>query len=253
VDVLKPTRSAPCTRAAIVLVLAIPLALTACQSTQDKSARLARSGKGLLAEKGLAVHAESKDVKVVSTDVLRDENGTAAVVALRNASRRELAQVPVAIDVRGAARKSVFRNEQPGLEPTLAHVPLIRGEQRLFWVNDQVSPTARPRSVTARVGRAAAVDAKRIPRIAVSGARLVTDAVSGIAAEGLVANHSKVDQRKLVIFAVARRGGRIVAAGRAQVARLKPGKRARFQVFFIGDPSGAKLELAAPPTTLAKG
>jgi hypothetical protein len=71
-----------------------------------------------------------------------------------------------------------------------------------------------------------------------------------VAATGFAANRSKVDQRKLVITAVARRAGRIVAAGRAQIPRLKPGKRARFQIFFIGDPRGAHLDLEAPPSTL---
>ena len=68
---------------------------------------------------------------------------------------------------------------------------------------------------------------------------------------GLV-NRSKVLQRDIVVFAVARRGKRVVAAGRAAVERLKPGARATFQVFFIGDPRGARLTLAAPPTSFGQ-
>jgi len=50
-----------------------------------------------------------------------------------------------------------------------------------------------------------------------------------------------------VVFAVARRGGRVVAAGRGQIPRLKPGKRVRYQAFFIGNAHGAHVAVSAPP------
>ena len=62
-----------------------------------------------------------------------------------------------------------------------------------------------------------------------------------MAAVGFAANRSKVEQRKLVIFAVARKGGRVVAAGRAQINRVKPRKRTRYTIFFIGNPRGARI------------
>ena len=89
-----------------------------------------------------------------------------------------------------------------------------------------------------------------MPRITLSRPRLEQDPVSGVSAVGFAANRSRVEQRKLVIFAVARKGGRVVAAGRAQVNRLKPGKRARYTIFFIGNPRGARISVAAPPTRL---
>jgi hypothetical protein len=57
-------------------------------------------------------------------------------------------------------------------------------------------------------------------------------------------------QDKLVVYCVARRGGRIVAAGRAVIPRLTGKKPARFHVFFIGDPKHATLAVSAPPTVL---
>jgi hypothetical protein len=59
-----------------------------------------------------------------------------------------------------------------------------------------------------------------------------------------------VTQLELVVYAVARRGGRIAAAGRAIVPQAPAGASTPFQVFFIGDPKGAQLSLTAPPTTL---
>jgi hypothetical protein len=227
--------------------------LSACESTQDKSAKLEARGGSLAAEKGVSVAKSSKDVKVLSTDVLQDENGTVAVVRLRDVSKSALRQLPIAIDVRGAGNKSLFRNNAPGLEPTLAHVPLVLPGQTFTWVDDQVAATGKPNGVSAKVGAGTAVRSTAVPKIVLSGARLRNDPVSGIAAVGFAANRSKVEQRKLVIFVVARRGGRVVAAGRAQIPKLKPGKRARFHAFFIGNPRGARLELSAPPSALGSG
>jgi hypothetical protein len=232
----------------VVALVAGPL--TACESTQDKSRRLAAQGKGLLAEEGVAVAKRTRDVKVVSTDVLTDENGTAAVVTLRNVSKRTLWHLPISIDVRGAAGRSVFRNDQPGLEPTLAHVPLLRPGQTFTWVNDQVSSSGPAHSVRVKVGAGKSIEGARLPKLVLSGRRLQDDPVSGVAAVGLAANRSKVELRKVVVFAIARRGGRVVAAGRGQIARLKPGKRVHFQAFFIGNPRGARIELSAPPPRL---
>ena len=224
--------------------------LSACTSTQDKSRELEAKGGSLLDEKGVSVARNAREVRVLSTDVIQDENGTAAIVKLRNVSKRTLWQLPVAIDVRAPRGRSVFRNDQPGLEPTLAHVPLLRPRATFTWVNDQVAAAGAARSVEAKVGDGTPVQASRLPKVVLTKPRLQDDPVSGTAAVGLADNRSKVELRKLVVFAVARRGGRVVAAGRAQIPRLKPGKRARFQVFFIGDPRGARLELSAPPSRL---
>jgi hypothetical protein len=152
--------------------------------------------------------------------------------------------------VRGARKRSVFRNDQPGLEPTLAHVPLLRPGETFTWVNDQVAAAGTARSVVAKVGAGKSIDAGRLPEVDLTRARLAEDPVSGVAAEGIASNRSKVELRKLVVFAVAWRGARAVAAGRAQIPRLKPGKRARFSAFFIGNPRGARIEVAAPPPKL---
>jgi hypothetical protein len=227
------------------------LLFSSCESTQQKSERLAREGKGAnLRARGLVVTRRNKDVEVLATSTLQDSNGTAAVVALRNTSRRPLADVPVAIDVRGAGGKSLYRNDSAGIEPTLTKVPLLRPGESFLWVNDQVSAAARPRSVKAKVGEAAAPAPSRLPRIDVTRPRIERDPASGLEAVGFVANRSRIDQRKLVVFAVARRGRKLVAAGRAQISRLKPRKRAHYHVFFIGDPSRARITVAVPPTVL---
>jgi hypothetical protein len=49
---------------------------------------------------------------------------------------------------------------------------------------------------------------------------------------------------------VARRGPKVVAAGRSAIQRLRVGKKGFYHVFFIGNPDGARLSVAAPPTVL---
>jgi len=237
----------------IFVVLTLVLAagpLAACESTQDKSRRLAAQGKGLISEEGVRVAKRTKAVKVVSTSVLTDENGTAVAVKLRNVGPRTLWRLPIAIDVRGAGGQSVFRNDQPGLEPTLAHVPLLRPGATFTWVNDQVAASGSAKKVRVKVGAGSSIRASRLPRITLTDTHLRDDPVSGVAAVGVAANRSKAELRKVVVFATATRGGRVVAAGRGQIARMKPGKRVRFQAFFIGDPRGAHLELTAPAPSL---
>ena len=79
---------------------------------------------------------------------------------LRNTSKRTLAQVPVSIDVRDGAGKSLFSNDAPGLEPTLVKAPLLDAGQRLLWVNDQVDAGTAAADVEA-AGRARRPPARR--------------------------------------------------------------------------------------------
>ena len=131
--------------------------LAGCESTQAKSARLEREGAQQLAgERGLVVRAQNRDVRAVATSVVQDENGTAVVVVLRNRAARPVGRVPVAIDVRGAGGRSVYRNDAPGLDPSLVEATGVPASGELVWVNDQVTPSRR---AEARSRRASAPSA----------------------------------------------------------------------------------------------
>jgi hypothetical protein len=234
-------------RVAIALALVAAVALAAgCQSTQSKSAELAEQGGVASKEQGLQIDRESRDVEVTRAILLEDRNGAAAVVELRNKGKRTLVDVPIAIDVRKGG-KSVFANDAPGLEPSLTGVSVLGPGESIAWVHDQVFAPG-PKLET-KVGETDEPAPAKLPEVEVGAPRVGGDSTSGIAVEGKVTNRSDVLQRKLVIHAVARKGGEIVAAGRGQVERLKPHAAAGYQIFFIGNPEGARIELAAPPTT----
>jgi hypothetical protein len=193
------------------------LLLSGCESSQSKSARL------------------------------RSE----AVITLRNSSRRTVTALPLLFTLTDAAGKAVFSNDTPGASADLTTVPSLRPGGTLAWVNDAIVDVAGAAAVEAKVGVGAAAPGGT-PRLRLSKVRLESDPIDGFTAVGKVFNASAVTQERLVIFAVARRGTKIVAAGRAVVPSVKRGRKGvRFTLFLVGDPRGARLSLAAPPVTFA--
>ena len=228
-------------------------ALGGCETTADKSARLAERASAVPAERGLKIAKVNRDVRVLDTATVTDPNGTAVVVRLRDTARTAMAEVPIAIDVRDAAGTSLFRNDAPGAEPALVSVALLAPGRDVTWVHDQVQARGgAPARVTVRVGEPRGKAPAKPPRLSISPLRLTGDPSSGTEGLGRVTNHSPVAQRRLTIHVVARRGTKVVAAGRAVVNRVGAGRSAPFAVYFIGDPKGAQITMSAPPTVLGR-
>lgn len=230
---------------AAVLVLAA-LGAAGCQSTQDKAAALRAQGQEAIQTRTVKVGAENPDVEVTGTHVLQDANGTAVVLELKNTGKDRLADVPILIDVKGADGTSLYRNDIDGLEPSLQQYAVLRPGRDAVWVNDVVTAASEPKSVDAQIGKGKVLDRPE-PRVTLQNRKLRDDP-DGLSLTGFVANKSDIEQRDLVIFAVGYRDGKVVAAGRGQVPRVKPRARSRFNIFFIGNPKGARIELDVPPT-----
>jgi hypothetical protein len=234
----------------LAAVALVALLLAGCQSTQSKSAELKAKSKGTLAAgKGVVVKKENPDVRVLATSTLKDKNGEAVVVHMRNTGKDPLANLPISVSLADRSGKAVYTNTTPGLEAALAHVAFLNPGQELYWVNDQVVSTGRPAQAKTLVGTSKPVTGS-VPKLEVKNVHLLNDPVSGISALGHVVNHSKLLQRRLPVFCVARRGSAITAAGRAILEKVKPSKPAAFQAFFIGDPRGAQITCTPLPTTL---
>lgn len=240
---MSPSRALPL---ALVLVVLVSYG---CESTQSKSARIAAELGPVQQEEGLEISKRSKEVEVVSSTLLTDSAGSAVVVAVRNRSNRDLAEVPIAIDVRDAAGKSVYRNDVPGLEPALTAVPFVGAGERAVWIHDQVLASGKPATVRVTVGAGGRQLGGARPRFTASDPRLEGDPFSGVVASGDVFNESGEKLERLLIYAVARRGERIVAAGRGAIERVKPERKPLpYNVYFIGDPRDAAIELELLPT-----
>ncbi len=229
---------------------AISLALVSsgCQTTAEKSAELKKLQKHeVLAVRGVSVGRENPSVKVLYSAVVGSKEGTTAiVVGMRNTSSRALQLAPIEVTAKDGKGSVVYQNTGPGLQPSLTSVSLLEPGKDTIWVDDQVQATGVAASATALVG--AAKTASKIPKLTVSGTHLSEEAGSQIES-GSVANPSSVTQQDLVVYAVARNGSKIVAAGRAVLPEVTAGTTVPFQIYFVGDPKGAKVEVSAPPTS----
>jgi hypothetical protein len=239
----------------VLLVVLLVMTSSGCQTTAEKSAALAKKfHRQTIDQHGLSIARTSREVRAIETAVVHDANGTAAVVTLRNDASRAFREVPIAITLTAPGGRVVYQNNAAGLDPSLTSTSLA-AHQTFTWVDDQVGTGAFPATALARVGEGAA-DAGTVsaggPRLAARSVRLVEDPANGTAAQGTVTNHSSVTQRNVVVFAVARRNGKVVAAGRALLATVPGGGSSPFQIFFIGNPSGGKLEVSVPATRFSR-
>jgi len=236
---------------ALVAIAAIALVTTGtgCETTAQKSARIAEELGPVKQERGLKITAANKDVKVISATVLSDAEGAAVVVEVRNSSGEALADVPIAIDVLGANGKSVYRNDLPGLETALTAIPYVPANGSAVWVNDQVLATGKPKDVKVTVGAGGTPFSGQVPKFTAPPPKLEGDPYSGIVAGGNVENESGEKNDRVLVYAVARKGGKVVAAGRGALEKVKAEpKPLPYNVYFIGDPSGAEVEIELFPT-----
>lgn len=236
------------------LALLAVAALSACQSTQSRSAELEEENSTvLLEEEGVTVTEEDPNIKAVSTTVLSEAEGNAVVVELHNNSGEDLVDVPISVDVLDAKGRSVYKNDAPGLEQALVAVPFIPSRGDAVWVNDQVLAVGKPVSAEVKVGIGGTPYDGEQPEIEVSEPKLEGDPTAGIVADGDVVNRTGEDQNRFLLYGVARQAGKIVAAGRAAIEHLKPEtKKVPYNIYFIGDPRGAELSLYEYPTLEAK-
>jgi hypothetical protein len=234
------------------------LALAGCESSQEKNAKLEKAAKPLeaaaLAKRAAAERAQrithpSKKVAVRGVTLLHSSEGLAAVVTLHNNSATALREVPVKVTVTDAAGRQLYTNATPGQAALLVSAAFIPAHGTLQWIDDQIPPQPGAAKASALAGEAPAASGKA-PMLTVRGAHQIEDPSSGPGAEGQILNGSTVSQHELVVYAVAERGGKIVAAGRAVLPEATANGSTRFQLFFIGEPHGAQLAVRAPPTTL---
>jgi hypothetical protein len=237
-------------RALVVVACgALTVTLAACESTESESAKIEReAAKSRESEPGaLKLGAVNKSVRVSDTTLVSSGGRKAVAVKLTSTATRDQRQLPVLVEVTAAGGKIAYTN-QIGVEPALQHISQLRAHASAWWVDDQVLANQTTRAVRVRVGTGRPQSRRALPLLTASLAHVGGGGAGSIS--GVLVNHSSVAQRKVPVFVVALRGGRVVAAGRALVASLagRPGASAPFQVTLVGSPAGAKIELTAVAT-----
>jgi hypothetical protein len=226
---------------------------SACESTQQESAKIGREAEKLGAgPASLKLGAVNHDVRVSGATLL-NANGRMAVAAkLTGASAHPQRNVPVLVNVTGAGGKVVYTNESGGVEASLQRMALIRPGRGEWWVDDQVLTSQSTSGLKVRVGTGSTVRSKgSVPALEAKAGHVSQQAGVSVLS-GELTNRSSKSQSKVPVFAAAVRDGKVVAAGRAVVSELpgRPGASVPFQIFLIGNPAGARIEMTAVPTVL---
>lgn len=231
-------------------LLAALALLTACETTQEKSARLEAQGAELAKEGKIELSRSNKSIKILDRYVLTDQYGSAVVLRVRNGSGQGQVDVPLQIDVKDAKGKSLYRNDLEGLEDGLLNLQIVGPNETTWWVHDQVLTGGRPTQVEVEVGESEVRYPATVPEIEVSAPTLELDPTSGVNVSGTVVNKSAIEQVDLLLYAVAVKDRKVVAAGRGLIPKLKTGgKKAPYNIFFIGDPRGARIDVFATPNS----
>jgi hypothetical protein len=222
---------------------------SACQSTEQESARIGREGTQATAAVGaLKLGAANHTVAVSDVTLVSSAGRTALAAKLTSSSAAPQSQVPILVTVTGRDGKVLFSNEAGGSEASLQHIGLLVPHQSAWWVDDQVLSTQTGGSAKVRVGTGAKAPSGPLPALSTSSVHTSNQAGISVVSGALV-NGSAHAQSKVPVYVVALRGGSVVAAGRAVVGSLAPhvGASAPFQVFLVGNPTGATLSLSAVP------
>ena len=181
-------------------------------------------------------------MRVTRVALIRHGHASAVVVELANRGARPAADVPLEVGVRGAGRRRVL-NRRAGYFDN--HVASIAPHGRARWVfvtRHAASPRRAGRSRSpARPTRACPARPEALPS-------LTSAAVAGKRPTVKVSNRGSVPQYGLPVYAFARRGGRYVAAGRAQLDHLGTRATATVSLSLVGAGRGAALQTEVLPS-----
>jgi hypothetical protein len=237
---------------ALVVVGCGALAVTAsaCESTESESAKIAREGGPAAAgPSALKLGSANRGVRATDVTLLSSGGRTAVAVKLTASTHRAQLNVPLLVNVTGKGGKVLYTNGTGGVEAALQRIALLRPHESTWWVDDQVLVAQKASTVKVRVGTGTSPRSTTQPPVLTAKTKQVGEQSGLSTLSGELVNGSSKAQAKATVFAVALRGGKVVAAGRAVVESLAGhrGATAPFQIFLVGNPAGAKFELTAEP------
>jgi hypothetical protein len=228
--------------------LPVPVLLSGCVTTQQVAARAQLVDARIRASQSpLRLTHQNPDVRVTRVSLLYGASGTALAVALRNTSTRSLTDLPIVVGLTTATGRRVSLNRSANVDYLDNHVVVLPARGLVTWVyttTRRLPSAVRP---FAEVGVTQLPEpvAGTLPRVAVnrtpSGSSSATLSLS-------VSNLSGIPQYGVPVYALAVRGRRWLAAGRAIVAHLGTHGRATVRLALLGSPGDASLRLTVLPT-----
>ena len=227
----------------------IVLGASGCETTQQQSAKIARTLGHQSAIAGTTrLGAANRDVRIEQAVLLTAAGQSAVALKLTNTSTRTQTDFPVLIEVLDAKGSAVYRNNTSGIEPSIQQFALLAPHATAWWVDNEVLASGGvPKTATGQLGAATAPAPGAVPSITTEAVS-ASDSFPGPHVSVTVRNRSTIAQRQLPVYAVALRGGRVVGAGRGIIASLAPGAGAQVQVPMVGSVSESTISLTVPPT-----
>jgi hypothetical protein len=221
----------------------------AITTTQEKDARLAvKAERTVFNAKRIKFGHAPDGVKILGTSIVRSKGGTAIAVDVRNDSANPVNDLPLAVGVQSDGKKQ-YLNLERGTSYFEAHIPSLAAGAETTWVfsSKKEVPAGEP---FARFGEAAdppLTVAESLPSLEVTQT-LHNSAKGGPKVDVEVVNDSDIPQYEIQLYAWAKDGDQLRAAGTAKVSELDGGDSATVHMTLDGDPGKAPLEVSAPPT-----
>jgi hypothetical protein len=220
--------------------------LTGCVTTQDRNARAKLSAeRQIAAREPLRLGARNAQVDVASATLVRGRGRArtaAVVVELRSRAATPLTDLPIAVGVRLRGGKRLALNGGRNLSWFETHVAALAPGTTTVWVFTARRRVPAGARAYAQVGVPSAQPGSRassLPRLQASdlgGGRV------------RVRNASDVPQVDLPVYAVARVGGRPVAAGRASIPKLSGDSETTVSVPLVGARNAPPAQVHVLPT-----
>ena len=229
--------------------------LTGCaETTQQKSARAkVAADRALAGQQAVQVTHPNPAASVLDVGLVGAGGRSAVAVTVRNDTARPLSDLPVSVGVRTRAGRMIYLNREPGLPYFQTHIGAIAAHGSATWVFTATRDFARGASTPfAAVGFPTVTDqtgVRTLPTITPSLAAKDSPPTGGRISV-TVADDSSVPQSGLAVYAVARSGGRLLAAGQTTVSQIDSQTRRTITIMLVGNPGAAAIGLSAPPTNL---
>jgi hypothetical protein len=217
--------------------------LAGCVTTQDRNARAKLSAeRQIAAREPLRLGASNAEVDIAGAALVRARGRTAVVVDLRSRARTPLTDLPIAVGVRTRGGKTLALNGGRDLDWFETHVAALAPGTTTTWVFTARRRVPAGARAYAQVGVPSAKPGSR----AASLPRLQAEDLDG--GRVRVRNRSDIPQVDLPVYAVARAGGRYVAAGRASIPKLSGDSEATVAVPLVGARNAPQIQVHVLPT-----
>jgi hypothetical protein len=231
---------------ALAATLLATLTLSACETTQQESAKIGRKLGHQSADAGTTgIGTPSRSVHVAAATLLAGAPGAVAL-ELRNDGSAQ-ADVPVGVAVRDAKGTVVYRNDTKGIEASLQELSLLPAHATVWWVDNEVLASGGAATrLSAAVGAARGRAPANAPTLTAAGVS-ASNSFPGPHVDLTVRNASGSAQTQVTLYAVATAGGKVVGAGRAIVAALPAAAGASVEIPMTGAVAGATISVTIAP------